>query len=122
MNTIGNYNLENTHYRFLPANHVKTLERFLEHGIHPGDFMERVLENNLVGAVAHADEVSKQYLCSLVMFISNHLPGRFLKPGCVEAFMNDTIRYTVAETGYCDWVETDPIKAKYIQNEKTLKI
>lgn len=113
MNTIGNYNLNNTTYRFLPVTHVKALERFLEHGIHPGDFMFRVLENNLVGAVAHADDYSKQHLCDLVMFINSHLPSRFLKPGCVEAFLNDTIRYTVNEDGYCDWVETDPIKAKY---------
>ena len=70
MNTIGNYNLENTLYRFLPVTHVKSLERFLEHGIHPGDFMVRVLENNLVGAVAHADENSKQHLCDLVMSVS----------------------------------------------------
>jgi len=114
MNTIGNYNLTHTMYRFLPVTHVKSLERFLEHGIHPGDFMVRVLENNLVGAVAHADETSKQHLCDLVMFISNHLPGRFLKPGCVEAFLNDTVRYTMTSGGYVDYVETDPIKAKYL--------
>jgi hypothetical protein len=116
MNTIGNYNLTHTMYRFLPVAHVKSLERFLEQGIHPGDFMVRVLENNLVGAVAHADETSKQHLCDLVMFISNHLPGRFLKPGCVEAFLNDTVRYTMTSGGYVDWVETDPIKAKYLAN------
>jgi hypothetical protein len=52
----------------------------------------------------------------LVMFISNHLPGRFLKPGCVEAFLNDTVRYTMTSGGYVDWVETDPIKAKYLAN------
>jgi len=114
MNTIGKYNLDNTMYRFLPVTHVKSLERFLEQGIHPGDFMTRVLENNLVGAVANADENSKQHLCDLVMFIHNHLPGRFLKPGCVDEFINGTVRYTVTEGGYCDWVETDPIKAKYI--------
>ena len=61
MNTIGNYNLEDTIYRNLPVTHVKSLERFLEQGIHPGDFMVRVLENNLVGAVAHADENSKSF-------------------------------------------------------------
>ena len=117
MNTIGNYNLEDTIYRNLPVTHVKSLERFLEQGIHPGDFMARVLENNLMGAVANADKVSKQHLCDLVMFIHNHLPGRFLKQGCVNEFINGNVRYTVTKGGYCDWVETDSIKQKYISAE-----
>lgn len=41
----------------------------------PGSFLRALLENNLIGAVAHVDMTSEINLCAFVRFTNNYLPG-----------------------------------------------
>ena len=43
-------------YELLPEQFRAGAERWIEHGIHPGSFLQAVLENNLRQAVFHADD------------------------------------------------------------------
>lgn len=67
------------------------LQRYLEHRIAPGSFLRAVLENDLMGAVGHADEESARELKALVQWLWQEMPSNlwgskervaaWLKPG-----------------------------------------
>ena len=48
--------------------------RYLQDGIQPGHFLTAVLENNLMEAMARADEMSRAGLYSICQFLYNHAP------------------------------------------------
>jgi hypothetical protein len=43
--------------------------------LQPGSFLRALLENNLMGVVAHADPTSALYLAEFVIFTNSYLPG-----------------------------------------------
>ena len=49
--------------------------RFYEHGLPPGDFLSAVIDNDLKGAVAHADDTNKDLLSNYVGWFYNHAPS-----------------------------------------------
>ena len=67
------------------------IERYLAHRIAPGSFLRAVLENDLMGAVGHADEESARELQALVRWLWQEMPSNlwgskervaaWLKPG-----------------------------------------
>lgn len=60
----------------IPEHMQDGLINYFERGIPPGDFLRAVLENDLVAAVAHADEINKKHLPEYVQFLYWHVPGR----------------------------------------------
>lgn len=110
------FDLSQTHYNDLPSHLVTLLEDFLLYGYNPGGFLTAVLNNDLKRSIAFGDLQSQKHLCNLVKFIANHFPARFLNSNSVEEYVGQTIRYHMTKSGYVEWHETDPVKAKYIQN------
>jgi len=48
---------------------------YLVHGCPPGSFLTAVLMNDLVGAIAHADDVSAAHLQPLVRWLYRYAPA-----------------------------------------------
>ena len=48
---------------------------YIEHGVPPGSFFNAVLENNLVEAAAHADDVNKCHLFDYAVLMYNEFPS-----------------------------------------------
>jgi len=115
---LGNFDLTNTQYSNIPERLIVALEKFLRHGIKPGSFLTAVLNNDLYEAFSRADSESLEHLHELVILISCHFPGRFLKAGSVDEFIEGTIRYAFTASGYAEWIETNPEKACYIEESK----
>lgn len=71
-----------THYE-LPADkqfpaveaHMRlALERYLNGGVTPGNFLTAVLENNLMNAVRVADQYNRAHLATIVGYLMEHMP------------------------------------------------
>jgi hypothetical protein len=60
----------------LPEHMAQSVIDYFEQGYSPGDFFRAVLENDLVGAVSHADEINKHALPQYVQWLYWHPPGR----------------------------------------------
>lgn len=59
----------------IPSYMVGGMERWIEYGIDPGDFLTAVLTNNLKEAFAKADETNRVWLENYVRFLCNHAPA-----------------------------------------------
>ncbi len=59
----------------VPARTQEALQRYVQDGIEPGDFLKSVLTNNLHNAIAQADDENLQAIREIVMFVYNHLPS-----------------------------------------------
>ena len=53
-----------------------TLQRYVIHGIQPGDFMFAVLSNDFMGAVGRADSFNKHNLYEWASVIYNDVPSQ----------------------------------------------
>lgn len=60
---------------FLPEHLQDGVQRYIEQGIYPGDFLTSVITNNLKEAVGHADHVSAAALGPIVRWFFNEAPG-----------------------------------------------
>lgn len=60
--------------KYIPGYMQEGLRRYLELGIMPGDFLTAVLENDLKGAVSHADLVNQRMLAQYVTYLYNFAP------------------------------------------------
>ena len=58
-----------------PSEWQASLRRYTERGILPGGFLRAVLENDLCGAVARADDVSLAQLRAICVFVYNDMPS-----------------------------------------------
>jgi hypothetical protein len=58
----------------IESNMKEALDRYIEHGILPGDFLTAVLENNLSESFGRADEWNRQNLFQIVRYIYNEIP------------------------------------------------
>jgi len=72
----------------LPQNLVEALDRYFTDHIRTGGFLQRVLENDLVGSIAAADPESLAALPALCLFIRDAAPaGSWGSPTKVEAWI-----------------------------------
>lgn len=60
---------------YVPEHLRPGLARYLEEGIRPGSFLSAVLENDLLGAVMYADDVSRAAIPNVVRYLANHAPA-----------------------------------------------
>ena len=61
----------------LPSNLFNALERYVNYGVKPGDFLSAVLSNDLFGAIGRADHISLSFLPKICSFVYNELPGNY---------------------------------------------
>ena len=54
---------------------VEALQRYINYGIMPGDFLTAVLENNLSESVGRADLANGRNLRNIVCYIREHVPS-----------------------------------------------
>lgn len=66
--------LEPDHYYPINDYIYGALERYLNHGIHPGSFLAAVLENNLSEAFGRADVFNSANMKNIVGYVYHHLP------------------------------------------------
>lgn len=59
----------------LNPNLVEALQRYVDHGIHPGGFLTAVLENNLSEAVLRADNLNIKILPEIVGYVDWEIPS-----------------------------------------------
>lgn len=60
----------------MPVNVEASLQRYVEHGVPPGNFLEAVLANDLMNACGHADEKNESLLMVIVSYVYNKMPSR----------------------------------------------
>ena len=65
----------NINYDILPEHMRGGAERWIEHGIEPGSFMQAVICNNLTLACMYADHINKYRLFDFVNFFHNEAPS-----------------------------------------------
>lgn len=59
----------------VPVHTQGALTRYYEHGLYPGSFLESVICNDLVGAVARADGFNRACLTDIVCFMIDRMPS-----------------------------------------------
>lgn len=59
----------------VPEHTQGALRRYVEQGMYPGGFLEAVLTNNLMAAVARADSENQAALIGICMFVYNEVPS-----------------------------------------------
>lgn len=60
---------------YIPARMMGGLQRYIQKGIPPGDFLTAVLSNDLSEAVARADDENVMNLPAYVAYLYNEAPG-----------------------------------------------
>jgi hypothetical protein len=59
----------------VPQDTLETLNRYIEHGIPTGGFLEAVINNDLYCAVARADDNNIRALPAIVSYLYNEAPS-----------------------------------------------
>ncbi len=78
--------------------------RYLLDGIPPGDFMAMVINNDLMGAIVHADQNNAKLLWDYGNFLSNYAPvGSF---GYPEAVMDRVASFNRKRKELADEMDT----------------
>ncbi len=63
-------------YDLVPVPYMRPgVERWIEKGIRPGDFLMAVIENDFVSAVAYADRFNRANLKEWMDWFMEHAPG-----------------------------------------------
>lgn len=62
-------------YNLLPYHMQDGMRRYIEQGIEPGSFLRSVLENNLIDAFSHADDVNRYRMIDYASFLFNEAPS-----------------------------------------------
>ena len=74
----------------LPEHMRTSVERYVEHGIQPGSFLEAVLENNLVHAFRNADDINILVMDDWAMWLRKYAPlGCWGSPEHVEKWIRE---------------------------------
>jgi len=58
----------------IPERMLGALQRYIDHGIPPGDFLTAVLSNDLREACTRADDENQQLIYEYVKFLYNYAP------------------------------------------------
>ena len=75
-------------YSTLPSHMVEGARGYLERGYEPGSFLRSVLENDLVGAFAHADLDNQGAMFAWAAWLYNECPSpAWGSPGKVRAWI-----------------------------------
>jgi hypothetical protein len=61
-------------YRTIPGHTYESLKRYVIDGIEPGGFLTAVLSNDLIGAVANADDQNEKQITTIAKFVYNRCP------------------------------------------------
>ena len=69
-------NWERAAWDAVPSHNHGGLQRYIENGIVPGDFLTAVLENNLMRALGRADEINRYRLFEIASFLYNVAPSQ----------------------------------------------
>lgn len=70
---------------------LDALNRYVKHGIQPGDFLYAVLTNDLFGAFGHADWENLRAMYEIVSYLYNDTPANcWGSPAIVRAWMECT--------------------------------
>jgi hypothetical protein len=59
----------------IPPHTLETLRNYIEHGVPTGGFLYSVLSDSLFGAFGKADNINRDALADIVMFIFNNAPA-----------------------------------------------
>ena len=71
-------------YNLIPRHTLTALRHYEQDRRPPGDFLTAVLENDLLRAVAHADEMNMRAIIQLTLYIHNNLRVPRGYKGCVR--------------------------------------
>lgn len=72
----------------IPAYMRDALQRYIEHGEPPGDFLTAVISNNLLEAVSRADDHNQINLPAYVAYLYNEAPpGSWGSPEKMQAWI-----------------------------------
>lgn len=72
----------------IPPRTIDALDRYVEHRIPTGGFLQAVLENDLFAAMGKADVYNRQSLFDIVEYIYNELPRAcWGSPDAVKAWL-----------------------------------
>jgi hypothetical protein len=85
-----------TDYTKLPEYMRGGMQRYIQDGVAPGDFLQAVLKNDLMHAVGQADDANVKLLPLYVRWLYNEVPGAAW--GSEENFKN--------------WIKHHPSNAK----------
>jgi hypothetical protein len=66
---------DNDNYDLIPQSTMNDLNNYIDNKMFPGDFLRSVLEHDLFGAFAHADDNNMKSLPYLVKYIYNNCPA-----------------------------------------------
>ena len=69
------YNMDCAEYETIRRDTLEGINRFAQHGIPTGGFLEAVLSNNLVKAVSRADASNLFNLPDIVKYCYNEIPA-----------------------------------------------
>mgnify|MGYP007057115489 CR=1 FL=1 len=73
----------------IPENTMNTLNMYVHDRIRTGGFLQSVLENDLMGAVAKSDNHNRLALADIVQYIYNEMPmGCWGSPQAVEDWLS----------------------------------
>ena len=61
-------------YSLLPEHMRGAMRRWIQDGLWPGGFLTAVLQNDLVGAAMHADQINRYRLFEYADFLYNEAP------------------------------------------------
>ena len=71
-----------------PCDIVESLQRYVDHGVPTGSFLQAVLENDLKESFARADDDNRDALFEIVNHCYNEIPGNcWGSPEKVEAWL-----------------------------------
>jgi hypothetical protein len=74
----------------LPEELREKIDAYVKYGRHAGDFLQAVINNDLKGAVARADEDNLKVIPAIVGYLYNECPTRcWGGPGAYAIWMND---------------------------------
>lgn len=72
-----------------PEHNREGMERYIEHGIEPGDFLLAVLSNDLIGAFGKADHINMVNVQNIARWLFNNAPPScFGSPEAVARWSN----------------------------------
>lgn len=63
-------------YDMLPAHCRPGMKRYIEDGLKPGDFLTKVIENDLVHSFAQADDINIRRMFDYAKFLYQEAPGQ----------------------------------------------
>jgi len=77
-------------YSMLPEHMRDRMKLYIEQHVPPGGFLRAVLENDLMGASAKADDINRNHLFDFCRFLYNEAPPNcFGSPDAVASWLEN---------------------------------